>query len=308
MPGVFINFTEDIKINSMEVKDKGLFKNRIHSKVADIVSYVLGQRVNYYLRYFSHRHRFPNLKRPKDLSERILASMLSEDFLKYADFADKVKVREYVKAKGLEHILLKQYGTWEDANYIPFDQLPERFILKANNGSGGHVICTDKSKLNIQDTIEMMNTTLKEAYHLRNTEPHYSAIKPLILAEELMGDGIVLPVDYKFHCIKGNIADVFVVCERENGAKYCTLDKDWNPLPYTLPEYAPKQIPPKPEHLKGLVEIAEILSADFEFVRVDLYDYEGHVFFGELTFSPWGGMMNSYTTDALEILGKKFEE
>lgn len=290
------------------VSDKGSWKQLFNAKFADIIANILGQRVNYTIRYYSHRHRLPNFKHPKDLSERILASMLSKDFLKYADYADKVKVRDYVKSKGLESILLKQYGAWERAEDIPFDRLPERFILKANNGSGGHVICTDKSKLNIPETIEMMNKTLKGVKHLRNTEPHYLAIKPMILAEELMGDGSVLPVDYKFHCIKGKIADAFIVCEREEGAKYCTLDKNWNPLPYTLPEYEPKQIPPKPEHLKELVEIAEILSADFEFVRVDLYDFEGKVYFGELTFSPWGGVMNSYTTEAIELLGKKFDE
>lgn len=290
------------------VSDKGSWKQLFNAKFADIIANILGPRVNYTIRYYSHRHRFPNFKHPKDLSERILASMLSKDFLKYADYADKVKVRDYVKSKGLESILLKQYGAWERAEDIPFDTLPEKFILKANNGSGGHVICTEKSKLNIPETIEMMNKTLKGASHLRNTEPHYCAIKPMILAEELMGNGTVLPVDYKFHCIKGEIADAFIVCEREEGAKYCTLDKDWNPLPYTLPEYEPKQIPPKPEHLKELVEIAEILSADFEFVRVDLYDFEGKVYFGELTFSPWGGVMNSYTTEAIDLLGKKFDE
>ena len=72
---------------------------------------------------------------------------------------------------------------------------------------------------------------LEGASHLRNTEPHYCAIKPMILAEELMGDGSVLPTDYKFHCIKGKVADVFVVCERESGAKYCTLDTNWQQLP-----------------------------------------------------------------------------
>ena len=290
------------------VEDKGNWKSQLNSMIADLIANVMGQRINYMIRYYSHRGHLPNLKRPKDLSERILASMLTKDFLKYADYADKVKVRKYVKSKGLEDILLEQFGAWEDASQIPFDRLPERFILKANNGSGGHVICTNKSKLNIQETIAKMNATLKDAIHLKNTEPHYCAIKPLILAEQLLGDGKVLPVDYKFHCIKGKVADAFIVCERENGAKYCTLDRNWNPLPYTLPEYMPKQIPPKPEHLTELVNIAEILSSDFEFVRVDLYDFEGKIYFGELTFSPWGGIMNSYTNDALETLGQMFED
>ena len=153
-----------------------------------------------------------------------------------------------------------------------------------------------------------MNDTLKSVSHLRNTEPHYCAIKPMVLAEELMGDGTVLPTDYKFHCIKGKVADVFVVCEREMGAKYCTLDTNWQPLPYTKAEYMPSQIPSKPEHLKEMVAIAEKLSNEFEFVRVDLYDFNGKIYFGELTFSPWGGIMNSYSNEGVEILGRKFNE
>lgn len=290
------------------VKDKESFSQRFHSHAADVIAFLFGQKVNFTLRYYSNRHRLPNFKNPKDLSERILASMMSKEFLKYADYADKVKVRDYIKKKGLEDILLTQYGSWEDANEIPFDELPDKFVLKANNGSGGHVICTDKSKLDKAEAIEQLNKTLKKVLRFKKTEPHYAQIKPMVLAEELLGDGKVLPVDYKFHCIKGRVADVFVVCERENGAKYCTLDTEWNPLPYTLPKYLPKRIPEKPAHLAEMVAIAEKLSEDFEFVRVDLYDFDGRVYFGELTFSPWGGMMNSYSTEALEILGKKFEE
>lgn len=280
----------------------------MNSKLANIIANVLGQRVNYTIRYYRHRGHLPNFKHPKDLSERILSSMLSKDFLKYADYADKVKVREYVKAKGLEGILLKQFGAWENASQIPFDQLPNRFILKANNGSGGHYICTDKSKIDILTVVKNMDATLLEVSHLRNTEPHYCAIKPMILAEELMGDGATLPTDYRFHCIKGKVADVFVVCGRESGAKYCTLDTNWQQLPYTKPEFMPASMPPKPEHLKEMVTLAETLSSDFEFVRVDLYDFDGKIYFGELTFSPWGGIMNSYSNEGVEILGRKFDE
>lgn len=90
------------------VEDKGNWRSQLNSKLANIIANVLGQRVNYTIRYYRHRGHLPNFKHPKDLSERILSSMLSKDFLKYADYADKVKVREYVKAKGLEGILLKQ--------------------------------------------------------------------------------------------------------------------------------------------------------------------------------------------------------
>lgn len=290
------------------VADIGNRKQRFNSWFADFVANVFGQRANYVLRYYSNRHRLPNFKHPKNLSERILSSMLSKDFLKFADYADKVKVRNYVKAKGLEHILLEQYGVWEDASQIDFDKLPEKFILKANNGCGGHVICTDKSQLDIPATIKMMNEALKGAALLKNTEPHYCAIKPLILAEQLMGDGSKLPVDYKFYCIKGEVCFVFIVSERETGGKYSTLDTEWNELPYLYKEYLPEQTPPKPEHLGEMVDVAKKLCGDFDFVRVDLYEFQGRIYFGELTFSPVGGILNYFPMETLELLGKKFEE
>ena len=228
--------------------------------------------------------------------------------MKYADYADKVKVREYVRSKGLDDILLKQYGAWEDANLIPFDQLPDRFILKANNGSGGHYICTDKSKLDIPTVIRDMNTTLVGASHLRNTEPHYCAIKPMILAEELMGDGHTLPTDYKFFCIRGKVVFIFLCVERENGVKFGTVDTDWTPLNYVYKRFAPKNLPAKPDNFDEMIKISENLAKDFDFVRVDLYDDNGNIKFGELTFSPEGGIMSYFKDETLRILGEKFEE
>lgn len=291
-----------------EVKDHGSLRSILNSKLADLIAKCMGQRANYTIRYFSNRHRWPNFKNPKDLSERILSSMMSAEFLKYADYADKVKVREYVKSKGLGELLLEQYGVWENADQIDFNKLPDRFILKANNGSGGHVICTNKSELDIPLTIKKMNEAMNGAQHYKITEPHYCAIKPMILAEELMGDGIHLPFDYKFNCINGKVSDIIVASEREVDAKFCTFDTSWMQLPYVRKQYLPPQMPERPDHLEKMISIAEELSSDFKFVRVDLYDFQGKVYFGELSFSPWGGMLNIYTTDALDILGAKFEE
>lgn len=290
-----------------EIKDQGDWRSRLNSKIAPIIANVLGKRTIFAIRYYSHRHRFPNLKNPKDLSERILSAMLKKDFLKMADFADKVKVRKYVEEKGLGSILLEQYGAWKDANQIPFDSLPEKFILKANNGSGGHIICTNKSILNIPEIIDKMNSTLEEeAYILKNTEPHYSAIKPMILAEELMGDGTYLPVDYKFFCVQGQVVLIFIVVDREFGSKYCTLNLDWKPLDFICEAKATSTIPPKPNNINEMVKVAEILSSDFDFVRVDLYDYNGKVRFGELTFTPEGGIMSYFKDRAIQEIGKKF--
>ena len=268
---------------------------------------LLGSKNNYRLRYYHQRKRFPNLKHPKDLSERLIAAMFSPEFLKFADYADKFKVRDYVKAKGLEDTLLSHYGVWDRPENIDFDSLPDKFILKVNNGCGSHVICKDKSQFNRDNTIKKLNANLQNGLH--NIEPHYRVIQPKVFCEELIDTGTDdFPTDYKFTCIKGKICDVFVATDRRVNAKYVTLDIDWNILPYTKSEYLPDKLPEKPKLLDEMIKIAKILSADFEFVRVDLYEYRDKVYFSELTFSPWGALMYSYTDGAIKLLGKKFEE
>lgn len=291
-----------------EISDKGSWLNQLFDRLSVITARCFGDRVNYALRYYKNRKRWPNFDHPRDLSERILASMVSPDFIKYADYADKVKVRDYVKSKGLDYILLEQYGNWPNANLIDWNALPEKFILKANNGCGGHIVCTEKAKLDIAQVVKRMNEVMN-ASKLSLTEPHYAAIEPRILCEQLMGDGSILPEDYKFMCINGKVDHIMIIGGRESGATKCTMSPDWKMLPYMSHiEKIPKELPEKPVHLNEMIKIAEILSEDFEFVRVDLYDFEDKVYFGELTFSPNGGLMYSYTNEAIKEIGGHFKD
>lgn len=267
-----------------------------------------GRKKGVALKYHFVRHRWPNLDHPQDLSEHILSDLCKPEFLKYADLADKVKVHDYIKEKGLGHILLQQYKVWDCVDDIIIDDLPEKFILKPNNGSGGHVYCRDKKSFDLEEAKKYLKDNLQRAedYYF---EPHYLKIKPVIFAEQLLdlGEGKVL-TDYKFTCIKGEIVDVFLAGENEKQErKYATVDLDWNILPYTKKEYLLSPLPQKPAHLQEMAEYARILSKDFDFVRVDFYEYEDRVYFSELTFSPWGGYMYSYTDEAIRLLGKRFE-
>jgi len=268
-----------------------------------------GRRRGMALKYYYARGKWPNLDNPQDLSEKVLVSMCQPEFLQYADLADKVKVHGYIKSKGLEHILLKQYKVWDSPSEITLkeiEKLPEKFILKPNNGSGGHVYCRDKKTLDLEKAKHTLQEALDRAkdYYF---EPHYLKIEPKVYAEQLLdlGEGKVL-TDYKFHCIKGEIVDVFLAGENAKGErKYATVDLDWNVLPYTREAYLLEPLPEKPSCLDEMVKYAKILSEDFNFVRVDFYEYEGKVYFSELTFSPWGGYFYSYTEEALDILGRK---
>ena len=278
------------------------------NELCAVVLLAINRKLLYKLQYFHQRGRFPNLKNPRDISERILSEMLKPSFVKkYADYADKIKVRQYVKDKGLEGILLKHYGVWDDVNKIDFKKLPDKFVLKTNNGGGGHIFCRDKSTLDIKKSIKQINKTLQLPFSI-NSEPHYKAINPLIFCEELIiTESYDFPIDYKFTCINGKPIDIFVGTERGKKTKYCTFDMDWILLNYIKKQYLPNTPPEKPKNLKKMIEIAKILSDGFTFVRVDLYDTGNNIWFGELTFTPWGGIMYGYTDEAIKIMGSFYD-
>lgn len=270
---------------------------------------IMGNRGRVLFHYYSYlrlRGRKPHFNHPRDLSEWLFGEMHKQSFLRNSIYVDKVKVREYVKSKGLSHILLELYDCWENADDISFEDLPHQFALKTNNGCGGHFFCKDKTKVDIASVKKDLNKSLILKGFSFFLEPHYKAIQPLIYCEELIDTGTdAWPTDYKFTCVKGEVKDIFVATERETGhTKYITLDENWKVLNYTKKSYLPNNVPPKPKQLEKMLQIARILAEDFKFVRVDLYENGDKIYFGELTFSPWGGYMYSYTDEAIQILAK----
>lgn len=271
--------------------------------LSSISAKLLGRKLSYSLRYYHNRKRWPDIKHPKDMSEILISRILSNDFEKYAQYTDKVEVRKYIKEKGLQDHLLNHYGYWDDAEKIDFDTLPDKFVLKVSNGAGGKniFICRDKKTFDFEYAKQQLAIALKKKYEY---EKQYNVLKPYIICEELIDMGSdVLPTDYKFTCIHGQPVDIFVGTEREHGVKFCTRNLDWSVLDNTKPKFLPENEPPKPKHLADMIEIAKILSSDFDFVRVDLYEYKDNVYFGELTFSPWGGILYSYTDKAIKEYG-----
>lgn len=269
---------------------------------------LLGAKWNYRLRYFHQRGHLPSLKNPKDLSEILISQMFTQSVcVSYAPYVDKLAVRDYIEWRGMGNILLKHYGVWSKPENVEFDKLPDKFVLKSNNGCGHHVICRDKSKLNKSEAIATLHKAIMSG--VNNVESHYHNITPRVYAEELIDNGNgELPVDYKFTCIGGEVMDVFVATERATSTKYCTLDKNWQQLPYTKKEYLPNQLPEKPKRLDEMWEVAKELSKDFGFVRVDLYEYRDQVYISELTFFPWGALLYSYTDESIKLYGERWWE
>lgn len=208
--------------------------------------------------------------------------------------ADKYKVRDYVKEKiGSEH-LAELYLVTEKLTYSDYEKLPTSFVIKTNHGAGNTKIVYDKTQENFPALIKYFNKEVKRKYGNIGQEYFYNKIPPLIIAEELLLDSNKeLPTDYKFHCFN-NAGDtkIFVHCIRGrfDNRMETVYDENWQLLPLTFRGRKRQTKPlPEPPNFAKMKEIAKKLSEDFAYVRVDLYNLNGKIYFGELTFTPGAG-------------------
>lgn len=268
------------------------------------------------IRYFLRFKKCPDLQNPKDLNEKILYLKLYSDTSLWTDYADKYKVRDYVKACGLEEILVKLYGVWYKAEDFHLNELPESFILKANNGDGkgSNLIIKNKNQWDENELKNIIKGWL-ERKHIGAlaSEPQYKGIVPCVIAEELLpiDRGKKSLIDYKIWCFNGKPCNILVCSERDNrGLNIMTYDLTWKLIPEAnifSSCYRRGQIISKPRNLERMIEVAEYLAKPFPQVRVDLYNIYDKIYFGETTFTSLGGMMNYYTPDFLLNMGNKID-
>ena len=233
-----------------------------------------------------------NLDNPKTYNEKLQWLKLYYRNPEYTPMVDKAEAKQYVSSIiGEEHIIptLAVYDKVED---IDFDSLPNQFVLKCTHDSGGIVICTDKNKLDKKEAIKKLRKGLKKNYYYRNREWPYKNVKPRIIAEQYMSDAEGELKDYKFFCFNGVPEFMFIASDRFNkqeDTKFDFFDMDFNHLPFTNGHpNATKQIE-KPAGFEEMKRLAAILSKDMPHVRVDFYDINGKIYFGELTFFHWSG-------------------
>lgn len=236
-----------------------------------------------------------DLENPKTLSDKICWIELNTDQTLAARCTDKYAVRSYVEEKGLGDILIPLVGgPWINASDIDIDSLPERFVLKATHGCEMNYICKDKSRLDRNDLLNKAGQWLKEDYPRACIEPHYKLVPHRLYSEEFVG-GLGDVIDYKFHCINGEPAFVLTCSNREDSLKLNLYDLDWNPISGLQGAMRNERKIERPKNLKEMLEVAKTLSSDFDFVRVDLYEADEKIFFGELTFSPACGVLEYFT-------------
>ena len=264
------------------------------------------------MRYYSYFHKLPNLKDPMTMNEKILYMKLYTDTSRWTELADKYKVREYVEKCGLGSYLIPLVGMWTDVNDIDFNSLPDSFIFKANNGVGKSelLMVKDKCKLDIDHTKKFLDKLLKRKHvGALSGEPHYRTMKPCIIAEELLPseEGEKSPVDYKIYCANGKAKYIWVCSGRDSsGTEVMTYDRDWTMRPDLCvfdSRYRKGKARPKPDNLQEMLNVAETLVNPFPFVRLDLYNIKGKIYFGEMTFTPLGGMVNFHSQEFLKEMG-----
>lgn len=236
---------------------------------------------------------FPNLDNPQSYNEKLLWLALHYKHPDHKIASNKALAKDWIGSRvGYEYVV-PLIGVYDNVNDIDFDALPDRFVVKANEGWGANevIIVQDKRNLNIDQLKAVVSTWLYpwSSYYYNNMcitdeKPE----KPLIVIEEFLeiGDNKYLD-DYKFYCCNGKVKFSMIVKERGSKTQSRTfVDRDWNVLPVRRAGKFTSTAPEKPENLDKMYEIAETLCKDFPFVRIDFYNQDGQIYVGEMTFTP----------------------
>lgn len=290
-------------------------KNLILPKWVKILLSRISPKLNTKVLYFAKFKKAIDLRNPKTLDEKIqwlkFNTYLNSTLVR--DCADKYRVRNYIAKCGCTEILNEAYGFYDKVEDIPWDKLPDKYVIKWNFGCGQNLIVFDKTMLDVEDAIKKLKSwyKTKDTFYLPYSEMQYKGIKPKIVCEKLIEteDG-GLPIDYKFYCFSGH-ADCVLVCtgrQRDgHGARYYFFDRNWNLLRYNKSgKEAPADFTlPKPKNIDKLFEYADKVSEPFPFVRADFYLENGKAIFGELTFTPCGGFDTNRLPETQLYFGEK---
>lgn len=252
-----------------------------------------------------------NLSNPQRYSEKIQWYKLNyrNDLMPVC--ADKFAVREYVKSRGMEHLLNELYAVYDTPEEIRWEELPESFIMKATHGSGKNKVVTDKSQTSLEELQSTAREWLRNPGYSAGREWGYTDIKPKIIFEKLLprDERNDLP-DYKFFCFDGKVYCLYVMIDytdnRDNG-KVGFFDRSFRQLPCRRVEYhaLTEQIE-KPKNFEQMIQYAETLAQGFPHVRMDFYNIDGRTVFGEMTFYHASGY-TLFEPDEFDFeMGKQF--
>ncbi len=249
---------------------------------------------------------FPNLKNPKKFNEKLQWLKLNDHRDGYTDWVDKISVKEIIRKKIGDKYVVKTYGIWNDASRVSYEKLPEKFVLKCNHDQGSVVLVQDKNIIDREKITKFLNNRLKKNLYYGTREYPYKNIKPKVFAEEYLGEQII---DYKFYCFNGE--PKFLYCGQglteDHSLKIDFYSLDWDIMPFYRTDYKRLGHIEKPKCLGEMIEIARILCEGMTFVRIDLFEINGHVYFSEFTLCPASGFMSFVPSKYDRIVGDLLE-
>lgn len=244
-------------------------------------------------RYITH-HKL-NLKNPVRYTEKLqyLRLFVYPKMPLVSKCASRDGVRDYLKEKGLEKYLIPIFGIYDKFEDIDFNQLPNQFVLKCTHASSFNKIVLDKKTIDINSLKKQFHKWLNINYGNKTIEKHYSSIKPKIIIEKYIGELDKLPLEYKIHVFNGKARSLYVVSGRGKDIRYNNYYIDWAPFDGSQFNGWKKTDYPleKPANFDEMVSISEIFAKEFPFVRVDLYNIDGRIYFSEMTFTPAKGTL-----------------
>ena len=247
-----------------------------------------------------------DLENPKTFNEKLQWLKLHDRNPEYTKMVDKYEAKEYVANIIGKEYIIPTLGVWDKFDDIDFDALPNEFVLKPTHTSGNVFICKDKSKIDYKKLKKQVNKWLKRDYYRIHREWPYKNVKPRIIAEKYMEDQTGELVDYKVYAFNGKCDYVMTCVDRAKGeTKFLYYDKNWNlkkEFSFDGLKYGQTINVARPKNLDKMFGFAEILSKDIPFVRVDFYEANGNLYFGELTFFPSAGFDNTRTKECQKYL------
>lgn len=244
---------------------------------------------------------------PETFNEKLQFVKLYDRNILYTKLVDKYEVKKIVAEKVGPQYVIPTIGIYNSFEEIDFNTLPNQFVIKTTHDSGGVVICCDKTNFNIDKAKIIINNSLNNNFFYRSREWPYKDVPHRIIVEEYLQDENSEDlVDYKLQCFDGKVDNILVCIGRhtESGVRYYYFDRNWNFLDYSLSPKLTEAIP-CPSNLDEMIHISEEMASKLPEVRVDLYDVNGKIYFGEMTFYSQGGFDPSITVEADYILGEK---
>ena len=241
-------------------------------------------------RYYALFGYFRNIENPRSFNEKIQYRKFHGYDSRYSMISDKHAVRDLVSEQIGDHILTNLYHVTGDPNTIPFDSLPDHFVVKPNHMSGEILFVDSDDAMDVDDIKKVCRNWLDTTYGQHKGEYWYAEIPPKILIEEdLRYELNYPPRDYKFYVFDGEVMYVHVDLNRLTSHTRRFYDPDWVPQNFTF-NYPLGDISEEPDNLETMIQIAETLGSDYDFIRVDLYELpDGSIIFGELTVAPGSG-------------------